>query len=33
MYFLMKYHEDTDFKNIFTKAIELYNKVKGNIKI
>ena len=33
MAFLMKYPKDIDVKNIYLKALEIYNKTKGNIKI
>ena len=33
MSFLMKYPKDVEFKNIYMKAIEIYNKNKNNIKI
>jgi len=33
MAFLMKYPKDIEFKNIYLKALEIYNKTKGNIKI
>ena len=31
MAFLMKYPKDIEFKNIYLKALEIYNKTKGNI--
>ena len=33
MAFLMKYPKDIDVKNIYLKALDIYNKTKGNIKI
>ena len=33
MAFLMKYPKDIEFKNIYLKALEIYNKNKSNIKI
>ena len=33
MAFLMKYPKNIEFKNIYLKALEIYNKSKGNIKI